>query len=154
MSITGSFMIAIFLHRRKFVYMGVAIMVTLIDITYFVSTLSKFTHGGYLSLVIAAIPFSIILIYTAGQRALYRAMKPMSHDHFLKKYCVPTKCKTFEGTQFFLHGQLDQVPAYIFEPLTNESSMKEVVISLDIKNDHMCLLHLDRLIAPGLSHLN
>jgi len=158
MSITGSFMIAIFLHRRKFVYMGVAIMVTLIDITYFVSTLSKFTHGGYLSLVIAAIPFSIILIYTAGQRALYRAMKPMSHDQFLKKYVRAYKsARHLRGTAVFFARSLDQVPAYIVRTMfTNEIMYEEnVVISLDIKDEpYGVSWHLDRLIAPGLSHLS
>ena len=43
-------------------------------------------HGGYWSLVIAAIPLAVILIYTAGQKRLYQAMQPMHLEMFLEIY--------------------------------------------------------------------
>lgn len=158
MSITGSFMIAIFLHRRKFFYMGIAVLVTLVDIIYFLSTVSKITHGGYLSLVIASIPFSIIIIYTSGQRALYKAMKPMGHDQFIKKYTRAYKtARHLRGTALFFARSLDQVPAYISRTMFNNEIIYEenIIISLDIKDEpYGFSWRFDKSIEPGLSHLS
>ncbi len=158
MSITGSFMIAIFLQRRKYLYMGITVIVTLVDITYFLSTVSKITHGGYLSLVIAAIPFTIVIIYTSGQRALYRSMKPMGHDQFIKKYTRAYKtARHLRGTALFFARSLDQVPAYISRTMFNNEIIYEenVIISLDIKDEpYGFSWHFDKSIEPGLSHLS
>ncbi len=158
MSITGSFMIAIFLHRRKFFYMGIAVLVTLVDIIYFLSTVSKITHGGYLSLVIASIPFSIIIIYTSGQRALYKAMKPMGHDQFIKKYTRAYRtARHLRGTALFFARSLDQVPAYISRTMFNNEIIYEenIIISLDIKDEpYGFSWRFDKSIEPGLSHLS
>lgn len=158
MSITGSFMIAIFFQRKKYHYMAIAILVTLVDIFYFLSTVSKITHGGYLSLVIAAIPFSIIIIYTSGQRALYRAMKPMNHDQFIKKYIRAYKtARHLRGTAVFFARSLDQVPTYISRTMFNNEIVYEenVIISLDIKEEpYGFSWHLDKEIEAGLSHLS
>jgi KUP system potassium uptake protein len=158
MSITGSFMIAIFLQRRKYLYMGIALIVTLVDITYFLSTVSKITHGGYLSLVIAAIPFTIVIIYTSGQRALYRSMKPMGQDQFIKKSTRAYKtARHLRGTALFFARSLDQVPAYISRTMFNNEIIYEenVIISLDIKDEpYGYSWHFDKSIEPGLSHLS
>lgn len=158
MSITGSFMIAIFLQRRKYLYVGIAVLVTLVDISYFLSTVSKITHGGYLSLVIAAIPFSIIIIYTHGQRALYRAMKPMGHEQFFKKYERAYKsARHLKGTAIFFARSLDQVPTYISRTMFNNEIIYEenVIISLDIKDEpYGSSWHFEKGIATGLSHLS
>jgi len=158
MSITGSFMIAIFLHRRKFFYMGIAVLVTLVDIIYFLSTVSKITHGGYLSLVIASIPFSIIIIYTSGQRALYKAMKPMGHDQFIKKYTRAYRtARHLRGTALFFARSLDQVPAYISRTMFNNEIIYEenIIISLDIKDEpYGFSWRFDKSIEPGLPHLS
>lgn len=158
MSITGSFMIAIFLQRRKYLYVGISVLVTLVDISYFLSTVSKITHGGYLSLVIAAIPFSIVIIYTHGQRALYRAMKPMGQDQFFKKYERAYKSdRHLKGTAIFFARSLDQVPTYISRTMFNNEIIYEenVIISLDIKDEpYGSSWHFEKGIATGLSHLS
>ncbi|MDD3574968.1 MAG: KUP/HAK/KT family potassium transporter [Methanospirillum sp.] len=158
MSITGSFMVAIFYYRRKYIYLGIATIVTLVDILYFLSTVSKIPHGGYLSLVIASIPFSIIIIYTAGQRALYRSMKPLGHDKFLKKYVQAyKKGRHIRGTALFFARSLDQVPAYISRTMFNNEIIYEenIIISLNIKEEpYGFSWHFDKSIEPGLSRLS
>lgn len=158
MSITGSFMIAIFLCKRKYLYVGLAMLVTLVDISFFLSTVSKIPHGGYLSLVIAAVPFSIILIYINGQKALYKAMKPMSYDQFIKKYTRAYKnARHLRGTALYFARSLDQVPAYISRTMFNNEIIYEenVIISLDIKEEpYGFSWHFDKKIEEGLSHLS
>ncbi|NLV26714.1 MAG: KUP/HAK/KT family potassium transporter [Methanomicrobiales archaeon] len=158
MSITGSFMIAIFLYKRKYLYMSIAMLVTVVDIVFFLSTVSKIPHGGYLSLVIAAVPFSIILIYTNGQKALYKAMSPMGQDKFIRKYNRAYKtARHLKGTAIFFARSLDQVPAYISRTMFNNEIIYEenVIISLNIKDEpYGFSWHLDKNIEAGLSHLS
>ncbi|MDD1723555.1 MAG: KUP/HAK/KT family potassium transporter, partial [Methanospirillum sp.] len=158
MSITGSFMIAIFFQKRRYFYMGLAILVTLVDIMYFLSTVSKIPHGGYLSLIIAAIPFSVIIIYTSGQKALYRAMKPMKHDQFIKRYIrAYTTGRRLRGTAVFFARSLDEIPAYISRTMFNNEIIYEenIIISLGItEKPYGFTWHLDKELVPGLSHLS
>lgn len=157
MTITGTFMISIFYLKRRYVYMSIAVLVTLVDIAYFLSTVTKITHGGYLSLIIAAIPFSIIIIYTTGQRTLYKAMRPMSHDSFLKKYVkIYTTGRHLKGTAVFFARSLDQVPAYVSRTMFNNEIIYEenVFISIEITNQPKGISwHFDKNLAPGLSLL-
>jgi KUP system potassium uptake protein len=158
MSITGSFMVAIFFHRQKYIYMGIAIVVTMVDILFFLTTVTKIPHGGYLSLVIASIPFTIIIIFTAGQRALYRSMKPLGHDQFIKKYLRAYKYdRHIRGTALFFARSLDEVPAYISRTMFNNEIIydENIIISLDIKKEpYGFSWQLDRSIEPGLSRLS
>ncbi len=158
MSITGTFMIGIFFLRKKYIHLLVALLVTSLDFTYFLSTFSKVTHGGYLSLIIASIPFSVILIYTHGQVALYRAMKPMTQDQFLRRY---TKAyyvgRHIKGTSIFFARSMDSIPAYISRTMFNNEIMyhHNVIVSVDImQNPYGVDFTIDKEIAPGLSHLS
>lgn len=158
MSITGSFMIAIFFQKRRFFYMGLAMLVTLVDITYFLSTVSKIPHGGYLSLIIAAIPFSVIIIYTSGQKALYKAMKPMNHEQFIKRYVrAYTTSRRLRGTAVFFARSLEEIPAYISRTMFNNEIIYEenIIISLGLtEKPYGFTWHLDKELVPGLSHLS
>lgn len=158
MSITGSFMIAIFMIRKQYLHASAALIVTALDLTYFLSTFTKITHGGYLSLVIAAIPFSVILIYTHGQKALYRAMKPMTQDQFLRRYTKSYYTgRHLKGTSIFFARSLEFVPAYISRTMFNNEIIYQnnVIISIDITDRPYGMeWHIDKEIAPGLSHLS
>jgi len=158
MSITGIFMISIFFLKRRFLYMGVAIVVTIVDIVYFCSTLSKVVHGGYLSLIIGAIPFSVIIIYTSGQKALYRAMKPMLYDQFMKKYnkAYPA-ARHLKGTALFFARSLEEIPAYISRTMFNNEIIYEqnVIISINItEKPYGSSWNYKKDLASGLSHLS
>ncbi|HWQ66647.1 MAG TPA: KUP/HAK/KT family potassium transporter [Methanospirillum sp.] len=158
MSITGTFMVSIFLMKRKYFHAALAVFVTVLDMTYFLSTFSKVTHGGYLSLLIASIPFSIILIYTHGQKALYRAMRPLTRGQFLKKYIKSYEGgRHLKGTAIYFARSMEQVPAYISRTMFNNEIMYHVnvIISLDITDKPYGLERtFEEGIAPGLSHLS
>jgi len=158
MSITGTFMIAIFFLEHKYFHGLIAIGVTALDITYFLSTISKFSHGGYLSLLIAAVPFSIILIYIHGQRTLYRAMHPLTGDQFLRKYRrAYSDRRHLKGTAIFFARSMDFVPAYISRTMFNNEIIYEqnVIVSVGItENPYGLDYKLEEDIESGLSHLS
>ena len=158
MSITGTFMISIFLARKHYFHAFIAILVTTLDVTYFLSTFTKIPHGGYLSLVIAAIPFSVILIYTHGQQALYRAMHPLTREQFLRRYArVYESGRHLKGTAIFFARSMDQVPAYISRTMFNNEIIyhTNVIISIGITDKpYGKEFKLEKELAPGLSHLS
>jgi KUP system potassium uptake protein len=71
MTLTGIIMTWIFYLKRQWVKFPIATLVTLVDVVYFLSSTYKIPHGGYWSLILAAIPFVVIVIYTSGERRLY-----------------------------------------------------------------------------------
>jgi KUP system potassium uptake protein len=114
MTITALMMIMVFSKTTKKWKVPIVVVIALIDIVYFTSTFSKFPHGAYWSLILASIPFATILIWTNGQRALYRALRPLEMDIFLLSYeQIYAKEKNIPGTALFFLKGLDVIPPYI-----------------------------------------
>src|SRR4030043_170357 len=86
MTLTAFLMTCIFLLRNNKAKATIAICVMLVAGIFFFSNIFKIPHGGYLSIVIAFIPFAIVNIYTFGQRKLYRSLHPMDLSTFLERY--------------------------------------------------------------------
>ena len=86
MTITGMLMTSIFYHKKDITKTIISLFITFIDIVFLLSNTYKIPHGGYWSIIIAAIVFSLIVIYTSGQKRLYELMKPTKIDNFLEKY--------------------------------------------------------------------
>jgi KUP system potassium uptake protein len=114
MTITGILMTAIFYHKKDTVKAVIALFITLIDLVFLLSNGYKIPHGGYWSIIIAAIVFSLIVIYTSGQKKLYELMRPMKVDDFLRKYneLYATESK-ISGTALFFARDITRVPQYI-----------------------------------------
>jgi KUP system potassium uptake protein len=117
MTLTGIMVAAIFFLRRQYLTSVVAFGVTVVDVVFLYSALYKIPNGAYWSLIIAAIPFSIIMIYLSGQKKLFNALLPMDLELFLKKFSelYPTLPK-IHGTALFFARDVRKLPPYI--PLT------------------------------------
>lgn len=114
MSITGILMTSIFYHRSQKGKALISLFITIIDLTFLLSNSYKIPHGGYWSIVIAAFVFSLIIIYTSGQKKLYEIMKPMTVDNFLRQYNeLYTKENKISGTALFFARDIARVPQYI-----------------------------------------
>ncbi|MGB9081494.1 MAG: KUP/HAK/KT family potassium transporter [Desulfuromonadaceae bacterium] len=114
MTITAIMMIMVFSKTTKKWKVPIVVLIALIDIVYFTSTFSKFPHGAYWSLILASIPFATILIWTNGQRSLYRALRPLELDIFMLSYeQIYGKEKNIPGTALFFLKGLDVIPPYI-----------------------------------------
>ena len=114
MTITGMLMTSIFYHKKDITKTIISLFITFIDIVFLLSNTYKIPHGGYWSVIIAAIVFSLIVIYTSGQKRLYELMKPTRIDDFLRQYkeLYATENK-ISGTALFFSRDINRIPQYI-----------------------------------------
>lgn len=118
MVITAIMICSIFFIKRNYLKSLIAGFLLIIDICFCSASLMKIPMGAYWSLLIASIPFSIILIYTNGHKMLYKAMHFLDADEFLTKYkkLYPI-CNKIKGTALFFTRGLVKVPPYIIKTI-------------------------------------
>lgn len=133
MTLTGIMMTMIFYSRREKIKTLLAVFVTFVDLAFLVSNTYKLPNGGYWSLIIAAIPLSIILIYTAGQRKLYRSVRPLKLDVFLVSYNqLYRELNKIKGTALFFARDARKVPSYIIHTMFMNNIIYEdnIIVSI------------------------
>ncbi len=135
MLITGILMTAIFWHTGQRLFFSLSILVTLVDLAFFISMLTKIPFGGFWSLIIAAVPFSVIMIYTTGQRALYRTMRPMDWKTFRIRYSKAYRTAShITGTAIFFARSVDSIPPYISRTIFTSGILykKTIIVTMEI----------------------
>ena len=133
MVLTGIMMSWIFYLKNKMSKFTIAIFITIIDIAFLLSSLHKIPYGGYWSILLALIPFSIIMIYTSGQKRLYEAISPMMLDDFLKEYNELYKnMPKIKGTALFFAREIIKIPPYMANTMFNNNIIYEdnIIVSL------------------------
>ncbi len=155
MSITGLMMILVFPHVRKMKWkLPFAVMVCCIAFTYFIATLSKIPHGAYWSLILAAVPFTTILIWTRGQRRLYDALRPLEFHTFLISYeQIYRLGRNIAGTALFFCRDYRVVSPYICHTIFRSNIIYErnILISITRTADPFGVeAHLKQDLGPGL----
>jgi KUP system potassium uptake protein len=133
MTITGIMMTMIFAHTKKKWKVPIALFVTVADAIFLVANLNKLPHGGYWSLILAGVPFTTILIWTYGQRALYRALRPLDVETFLLSYeQIYKKGRTIPGTGLFFTREWSVVPPYVVHCMIRSNIIYERNIFISI----------------------
>ncbi|CAH2032315.1 KUP/HAK/KT family potassium transporter [Trichlorobacter ammonificans] len=133
MTITATMMILVFANTMKKWKVPIVVLVALLDLVYFVSTFSKIPHGAYWSIILAAIPFVTIMIWTRGQRALYHALKPLDLETFLLSFAqIFAKGRNIPGTALFFVKGLDVVPPYVVHCIIRSNIIYERNIFISI----------------------
>ena len=118
MTLTGIMMIWIFAQKQKPLYSALSLLVTVIDVAYLTSNFYKIPHGGYWSLIIASIPFGMIILYKKGQQRLYKMMEFMPLEEFLHKFRrVYASTPQVSGTALFLIKDAKEIPFYIIQTM-------------------------------------
>jgi KUP system potassium uptake protein len=118
MTLTGVMMIMIFFLKKQPWFVALAAAVTCIDISYLVANFYKIPHGGYWSLIIASIPLATIVLFTEGQKKLYRMMDFMPLEDFLIKFNrVYETSEKIKGTVLFLIKDVREIPFYITQTM-------------------------------------
>ncbi|OGP14637.1 MAG: potassium transporter Kup [Deltaproteobacteria bacterium GWA2_54_12] len=133
MSLTGIMMTWIFFRKRQFVRMGIAVVVMLVDFVYFFSNSFKIPHGGYWSIVLASLPFCLILIYMNGQRKLYRSMRPLNQEAFLIGYNqIYKSLPKIPGTALFFAKDAKEIAPYIVHTMFKNNIIYEdnIIVSI------------------------
>ncbi|MDO9067239.1 MAG: KUP/HAK/KT family potassium transporter [Deltaproteobacteria bacterium] len=133
MTITALMMIMVFSKTTKKWKVPIVVIIALLDLVYFTSTFSKFPNGAYWSIILASIPFVTILIWTNGQRALYRALRPLDLDIFMLSYeQIYAKGKNIPGAALFFLKGLDVIPPYIVHCVIRSNIIYERNIFISI----------------------
>ncbi|NLF84428.1 MAG: KUP/HAK/KT family potassium transporter, partial [Candidatus Gastranaerophilales bacterium] len=138
MTITSIMIMWILYIRRSFIKLGIAIFVFLVIVIFFLSSLLKIPHGGYWSLIIASIPFLTILIYTQGQKKLYKALKPINGEDFLRQYkAAYEQAYRIRGSALFFLKDPSVIPPYIVNTMfcNNIIYVDNIFVSINIKDE-------------------
>jgi KUP system potassium uptake protein len=138
MILTGGLMTWIFLLRNKKGKAAIAFVVSLVVSVFMISNVFKIPHGGYWSIIIAAIPFSVILVYTYGQKMLYRSMQPMELNAFLERYRYAYRhLSKIQGTALFFARDINRIPPYMVRTMLTNKIIYEnnIIVSLFRRDD-------------------
>ncbi|MDK9718205.1 MAG: KUP/HAK/KT family potassium transporter [Trichlorobacter sp.] len=133
MTITAIMMMMVYSHTMKKWKVPIVAVVGAIDLIYFTSTFSKIPHGAYWSIILAAIPFITIMVWTRGQKALYHALKPLDLETFMVSYeQIFGKGRNIPGTGLFFVRGLDVIPPYLVHCVIRSNIIYErnVLISI------------------------
>lgn len=133
MTITAIMMIMVYSHTMKKWKVPIVVVVGLLDLVYFTSTFSKIPHGAYWSIILAAVPFITIMVWTKGQKALYHALRPLDLDTFMLSYeQIYGKQRNIPGTGLFFVRGLDVIPPYLVHCVIRSNIIYErnVLISI------------------------
>ena len=118
MVFAGIMMIMIFYLRRNMIKLFATVFATFVALVFFMSTLLKIPSGGYWSIILSAIPLTIILIYTLGQKRMFRKLNPVAKDNFLKVYNRKfSKSAQIDGTALYLIRDVKFIPPYILHTM-------------------------------------
>jgi KUP system potassium uptake protein len=134
MVITATLMSFIFWYRNKTIAMIFSVISAFVSGIFFASCLLKIPHGGFWSLIIAAVPLFIVMLYTRGQERLYASFVPVKKDEFLDEYTqkYPAANK-IQGTALYFARHISDVPAYIPKTMFDNGILYERNIIVTVK---------------------
>ena len=158
MTITGLMMILVFSQIKKMKWkLPIAIIVTGIGFIYFVATLSKLPHGAYWSLILAAIPLTMILVWTKGQKHLFKSLRPLDLETFLISYeQIYAKGRNIVGTALYFCRGYEMISPYIVHSIFRSNIIYErnVLISISRTDEPFGVkVQMKKDLAPGLEAL-
>jgi KUP system potassium uptake protein len=137
MAITSILILWILVLRREVVKSLIAGGVLIVTCSFLIANLHKIPQGGYWSLLIAAIPLGIILIYTNGQRRLANSLKPVPLDKFLPEFNeIYKSVNKISGSALYFARDFRQIPQYIPRTMfTNNIVYEENIIISIIRTE-------------------
>ncbi len=138
MCITAIMMILIYHIRKEKLSYITATFILFINIAFLIANFSKFSHGGYWSILIASIPFTIILIWQKGNKRMYKQLRPIDFETFIISYeQIYKKRRTIEGTCLFFIGNYHVISPYITHCIVSANIIyeKNIFIIVNITDD-------------------
>jgi len=134
MTISSILMIWIFKYKKSFVKMSLAVVVLFVDLLFLISLTSKLQHGGYWSLVIAAIPLFVTLVWMKGQKKIYKSFRSLPLDTFKIAYeQIYNRGNNIEGTAIFFSRTNYEIPPYVAHCIISSNIVYEKNVLVSIK---------------------
>ncbi len=154
MLVTGTMMSMVFYLRKKYIKFFLATILSGINLCFFFSNLYKIPHGGYISILLAFLPFSLIIIYTRGQRRMYQALRPKKLEDFLEKYeSAYHNISHIKGSALFFTQDLNAITPFITQTMFKNNIMYEdnILVSIVTRDDPFGTISFFKGdLAPGL----
>jgi len=114
MAITAILIVWILFLRGEIVKTLIAVTILVIAVVFLLANLHKIPYGGYWSLLIAFIPFCIIMIYVNGQKKLAATLSPIPLDDFLVTFNeVYNSVNRISGTALYFARDFRKLPQYV-----------------------------------------
>ena len=114
MAITAILVLWILILRGEIVKSLIAVTILVITVVFLLANFHKIPYGGYWSLLIAFIPFCIIMIYVNGQKKLAATLSPIPLDDFLLKFNdVYNSVNRISGTALYFARDFRRLPQYV-----------------------------------------
>jgi KUP system potassium uptake protein len=155
MTISALFMIWIFRMQDKKIKLTAAILVLIVDLAFLAAVFDKIPHGGYWSIIIAAIPFFVIRLWTGGNKKIYKSFRGLPLDIFLESYNqLYSKGNNIKGSALFLTKSLTEIPPYMVHCIIRGNIIYEQNIMVSINTadtPYGITVNEIKEIAPGLS---
>ncbi len=153
MTTTALMMVLIFANIQKW-KLPIAIVICAVDFVYLFSSFTKIPHGAYWSLVIAAVPLTVMLIWTVGQKLLYKSLRPLPFDIFKTSYDqIYATGRVLPGTALFFTRDWKVIPPYVVHCIFRGNIIYErnIFISITRTDEPFGVeVHSPRQIATGL----
>ena len=154
MALTGVLITVIFLHRRRWSLATLAGGIAIVDAAFLCASLTKLETGGFWSLVIAAVPLGVILVFLAGQQRLHHAFQPVPLDEFLRQYRrVHDRMNRISGTALFFARDVQRMPPYIARTMFVNTILYQdnILVSIAVEDAPFGVVHgFKRNLAEGL----
>ncbi|KAF0152012.1 MAG: KUP system potassium uptake protein [Ignavibacteria bacterium] len=114
MAVSTVFILWIYAKRKSKYKVIIASIVFIVNLAFLIAVFTKIPHGGFWSIIIAAVPFIIIFIWTKGNKAIYRSFRSLPIDTYLVSYeQIYSSGKQLPGTALFFTKSLDMIPPYM-----------------------------------------
>lgn len=137
MTISAIMLFIIFLILKDPLKILISAGLIITDLTFFLASLTKVPHGAYWSLILAFIPFIIIIIFLCGQERLKNHLAPIPLQEFIPRYLdmYATRCK-IKGSALYFTSDITKVSPYIGQIFFKNEIMYEQNILVSIRMKH------------------
>lgn len=154
MSVTGIMMTWVFYRRAFYVKAVIACFLTSINVAFFISSTCKIPHGGYISVLLACIPLTIIIIYTAGRQKVTTHLLSIPLDRFLPLYLrLMGDIKPLPGTALFFVKNVHAIEPYVTQTMFDNGIVYQdnIIITVTTRDDpYGVVAFFKGDLAPGL----
>lgn len=114
MTISSILMFSIFSKQNNRLKEMTSVINLLVNLLFLAAVFTKIPHGGYWSIVIAAIPFITIKIWISGNRAVYRSFRSLPIDTYIESFNQLYETgKVLPGTALYFTKDLHMIPPYM-----------------------------------------